>query len=110
MLEKVDLDKIINEPEEEEQDIKPNSRKVKREIIKDLTIQGYTELCNLYNDLIGYIEDYRDLLVKGAVGLRNAQQEIKNEYNKLIDFYKNNFDILLKLLVERQKMINDKGE
>ncbi len=110
MLEKVDLDKIIFEPEEEEQNIDPNSRRVKRDIMKELTIQGYTELIDMYGNLVYYIEKKRDLLLKGCVGLKNAQQEIQNEYNELLKYCENDFKFLEKLLVERQKMINEKGE
>ena len=77
MLEKVDLEKIINDPsygEEEE------PKRFSRDIMKSLTIQGYDELVDMYGDLIYYIEKHRDLLLSGCNGLTNAQQEIKKEY------------------------------
>lgn len=109
MLEKVDLDKIINEPEEEQEETK--SKRVKRDVLKDITIQGYSELVDMYGDLVYYIEKKLDLLLKGCVGLNKAQQEIQNEYNDLLKFYENEFKFLEKLLIERQHMINkSKGE
>ena len=106
MLEKIDLHKIILEDEEES--INSNSRKIKKELLKELTIEGYDTLCDLYNDLVDYIEKHRDLLLSSCVGLKNAQQEIKNEYNTLLDYNQKNFDHLLRLLADRQKRINKK--
>lgn len=105
MLEKVDLDKVINDPSFGEEE---DTRKVKRDIMKSLTIQGYDELIDMYQDLTYYIEKHRDLLLSGCVGLTNAQQEIKNEYNTLLDYNQKNFDHLLRLLADRQKRINEK--
>lgn len=108
MLEKIDLEKIINDPNYGEEEY---TRKVnKRTIMKALTIQGYDELVDMYNDLTYYIEKHRDLLLSGCVGLTNAQQEIKKEYETLLDFNQKSFEHLEKLLTERQKLINKKGE
>lgn len=107
MLEKVDLEKIINDPsygEEEE------PKRFSRDIMKSLTIQGYDELVDMYGDLIYYIEKHRDLLLSGCVGLTNAQQEIKKEYNILLDYNQKSFEHLEKLLTERQNLINKKEE
>ncbi len=111
MLEKIDLEEIINDPsygEEEETSI--NSIKVKRDIMKSLTIQGYDELVDMYGDLIYYIEKQRDFLLSGCVGLTNAQQEIKKEYETLLQFNQKSFEHLEKLLIERQKLISKKEE
>ncbi len=107
MLEKVDLEKIINDPsfgEEEE------TTKVKRDIMKSLTIQGYDELVDMYEYLTYYIEKYRDLLLQECEGLTNAQQEIKKEYETLLQFNQKSFEHLEKLLTERQKLISKKEE
>ena len=108
MLEKIDLEKIINDPSYGEEE---DTRKVnKRNIMKALTIQGYDELVDMYNDLTYYIEKHRDLLLSGCVGLTNAQQEIKKEYETLLQFNQKSFEHLEKLLTERQKLINKKEE
>ena len=107
MLEKIDLEKIINDPsfgEEEE------PKRFSRDIMKSLTIQGYDELVDMYGDLIYYIEHHRDLLLQGCNGLTNAQQEIKKEYETLLDFNQKSFEHLEKLLTERQRLINKKEE
>ena len=107
MLEKVDLEKVINDPsygEEEE------PKRFSRDIMKSLTIQGYDELVDMYGDLIYYIEKHRDLLLSGCNGLTNAQQEIKKEYETLLNFNQKSFEHLEKLLTERQNLINKKEE
>ena len=107
MLEKIDLDKIINDPsygEEEE------PKRFSRDIMKSLTIQGYDELVDMYGDLTYYIEKHRDLLLSGCNGLTNVQQEIKKEYETLLDFNQKSFKHLEKLLIERQDLIKKKGE
>ena len=106
MLEKIDLEKIINDPSYGEEEPKRFSR----DIMKSLTIQGYDELVDMYGDLIYYIEKHRDLLLSGCVGLTNAQQEIKKEYETLLELNKKSFEHLEKLLTERQKLINKKEE
>ena len=106
MLEKIDLNKIIIEDEEES--ISSNSRKIKKELLKELTIEGYDNLCDLYNDLVDYIEKHRDLLLSSCVGLKNAQQEIKQEYNTLLDYNQKNFEKQLKQIADTQKRINKK--
>ena len=106
MLEKIDLEKIINDPSYGEEETKRFSR----DIMKSLTIQGYDELVDMYGDLTYYIEKHRDLLLSGCVGLTNAQQEIKKEYETLLQFNQKSFEHLEKLLTERQKLINNKGE
>lgn len=110
MLEKIDLEKIINDPSYGEEETSVNSIKVKRDIVKSLTIQGYDELVDMYGDLTYYIEKHRDLLLSGCVGLTNAQQEIKKEYETLLQFNQKSFEHLEKLLTERQDLINNKGE
>lgn len=110
MLEKIDLEKIINDPSYGEEETSVNSIKVKRDIMKSLTIQGYDELVDMYGDLIYYIEKHRDLLLSGCVGLTNAQQEIKKEYEILLQFNQKSFEHLEKLLTERQNLINNKEE
>lgn len=110
MLEKIDLEKIINDPSFGEEETSTNSIKVKRDIVKSLTIQGYDELVDMYNDLTYYIEKHRDLLLSGCVGLTNAQQEIKKEYETLLQFNQKSFEHLEKLLIERQNLINNKEE
>ena len=110
MLEKIDLEKIINDPSYGEEETSVNSIKVKRDIVKSLTIQGYDELVDMYNDLTYYIEKHRDLLLSGCVGLTNAQQEIKKEYETLLQFNQKSFEHLEKLLTERQDLINNKEE
>ncbi len=107
MLEKIDLEKIINDPsygEEEE------PKRFSRDIMKSLTIQGYDELVDMYEYLTYYIEKYRDLLLEECDGLTNAQQEIKKEYETLLDFNQKSFEHLEKLLIERQNLINKKEE
>lgn len=108
MLEKIDLEKIINDPSYGEEE---DTRKVnKRIIMKALTIQGYDELVDMYNDLTYYIEKHRDFLLEGCHGLTNAQQEIKKEYETLLQFNQKSFEHLEKLLTERQKLISKKEE
>ena len=107
MLEKIDLEKIINDPsygEEEE------PKRFSRDIMKSLTIQGYDELVDMYGDLTYYIEKKRDFLLEGCNGLTNAQQEIKKEYNILLDYNQKSFEHLEKLLIERQNLISKKEE
>ncbi len=107
MLEKIDLEKIINDPsygEEEE------PKRFSRDIMKSLTIQGYDELVDMYGDLTYYIEKKRDFLLSGCIGLTNAQQEIKKEYETLLQFNQKSFEHLEKLLIERQKLISKKEE
>ena len=106
MLEKIDLEKIINDPSYGEEEAK----RFKRDIMKSLTIQGYDELVDMYGDLIYYIEKHRDFLLEGCVGLPNAQQEIKKEYETLLQFNQKSFEHLEKLLTERQNLINKKEE
>lgn len=106
MLEKIDLEKIINDPSYGEKETKT----FLRNIMKSLTIQGYDELVDMYGDLIYYIKKHRDLLLSGCVGLPNAQQEIKKEYETLLDFNQKSFEHLEKLLTERQNLINKKEE
>ena len=106
MLEKIDLEKIINDPSYGEEETK----RFKRDIMKSLTIQGYDELLDMYGDLTYYIEKHRDLLLSGCVGLTNAQQEIKKEYETLLDFNQKSFEHLVMLLTERQNLINKKEE
>ena len=106
MLEKIGLEKIINDPSYGEED----TRKVKGDIMKSLTIQGYDELIDMYGHLTYYIEKHRDFLLSGCVGLTNAQQEIKKEYETLLDFNQKSFKHLEKLLIERQNLINNKEE
>ena len=110
MLEKIDLEKIINDPSYGEEETSTNSIKVKGDIMKSLTIQGYDELVEMYGDLIYYIEKHRDLLLSGCVGLTNAQQEIKKEYETLLELNRKSFKHLEKLLIERQNLINNKEE
>ena len=107
MLEKIDLEKIINDPsygEEEE------TKRFKRDIMKSLTIQGYDELVDMYNDLDYYIERQKDFLLEGCVGLPNVQQEIKKQYELALQINQKSFEHLEKLLIERQKLINKKEE
>ena len=107
MLEKIDLEKIINDPsygEEEE------PKRFSRDIMKSLTIQGYDELVDMYNDLDYYIERQKDFLLEGCVGLPNVQQEIKKQYELTLQLNQKSFEHLEKLLTERQKLINKKGE
>ena len=106
MLEKIDLEKIINDPSYGEEETKRFSR----DNMKSLTIQGYDELVDMYNDLTYYIEKHRDLLLSGCVGLTNAQQEIKKEYETLLQFNQKSFEHLVMLLTERQNLINSKEE
>ena len=106
MLEKIDLEKIINDPSYGEEEPKRFSR----DIMKSLTIQGYDELVDMYGDLIYYIEKHRDFLLQGCNGLTNAQQEIKKEYETLLNFNQKSFEHLEKLLTERQKLISKKEE
>ena len=106
MLEKIDLEKIINDPSYGEEEPKRFSR----DIMKSLTIQGYDELVDMYGDLTYYIEKHRDFLLSGCHGLTNAQQEIKKEYETLLQFNQKSFEHLEKLLTERQNLINKKEE
>lgn len=106
MLEKIDLEKIINDPSYGEEEPKRFSR----DIMKSLTIQGYDELVDMYGDLTYYIEKHRDFLLSGCIGLTNAQQEIKKEYETLLQFNQKSFEHLEKLLTERQNLINKKEE
>lgn len=107
MLEKIDLDKIINDPSYGEEE---DTRKVKRDNMKSLTIQGYDELVNMCSDLDYYIERQKDLLLDGCVGLPNAQQEIKRQYELALKINQKSFVHLEKLLIERQNLINNKEE
>ena len=107
MLEKIDLEKIINDPSYGEEE---DTRKVKGDIMKSLTIQGYDELIDMYQHLTYYIEKQRDFLLSGCVGLTNAQQEIKKEYETLLQFNQKSFEHLEKLLTERQNLISKKEE
>ena len=106
MLEKVDLEKIINDPSYGEEE----TTKVKRDNMKSLTIQGYDELVEMYCDLDYYIERQKDLLLDGCVGLPNVQQEIKRQYELALKINEKNFEHLEKLLIERQNLINKKEE
>lgn len=107
MLEKIDLEKIINDPSYGEEE---DTKRFSRDIMKSLTIQGYDELIDMYGDLTYYIEKKRDFLLQGCTGLTNAQQEIKKEYETLLQFNQKSFEHLEKLLTERQNLINNKGE
>lgn len=107
MLEKIDLEKIINDPSYGEEE---DTTKVKKDNMKSLTIQGYDELVEMYCDLDYYIERQKDLLIDGCVGLPNVQQEIKKEYETLLNFNQKSFEHLEKLLTERQNLINKKEE
>lgn len=104
MLEKIDLEKIINDPSYGEEE----TTKVKRDNMKSLTIQGYDELVNMCSDLDYYIERQKDLLLDGCVGLPNAQQEIKRQYELALKINQKSFEHLEKLLTERQNLINNK--
>ena len=107
MLEKIDLEKIINDPsfgEEEE------PKRFSRDNMKSLTIQGYDELIDMYNDLDYYIERNKDFLLEGCVGLPNVQQEIKRQYELELKYNEKSFEHLVMLLTERQDLINKKGE
>ena len=110
MLEKIDLEKIINDPSYGEEEANTNSIKVKRDIMKSLTIQGYDELVDMYGDLTYYIEKKRDFILEGCVGLTNAQQEIKRQYKLELKFNEKSFEHLVMLLTERQDLINKKEE
>ena len=107
MLEKIDLEKIINDPSYGEEE---DTRKVKGDIMKSLTIQGYDELVDMYNDLDYYIERQKDFLLEGCVGLPNVQQEIKRQYELSLQLNQKSFEHLEKLLIERQNLINSKEE
>ena len=105
--------KVIDDEESRNEHIAlglENTKRFSRDIMKSLTIQGYDELVDMYGDLIYYIEKHRDLLLSGCVGLTNAQQEIKKEYETLLDFNQKSFKHLEKLLIERQNLINNKEE
>ena len=107
MLEKIDLEKIINDPsygEEEE------PKRFKRDIMKSLTIQGYAELVDMYRDLTYYIERQKDLLLEVCVDLPNVQKEIKRQYRLELKFNEKSFEHLVMLLTERQDLINKKEE
>lgn len=107
MLEKIDLEKIINDPSYGE---KEDTKRFSRDIMKSLTIQGYDELVDMYNDLDYYIERQKDLLLEGCVGLPNVQQEIKKQYELALQINQKSFEHLEKLLTERQNLINKKEE
>ena len=107
MLEKIDLEKIINDPSYGEEEDK---KRFSRDIMKSLTIQGYDELVEMYGDLIYYIEKQKDFLLEGCVGLPNVQQEIKRQYELELKFNEKSFKHLEKLLIERQNLINNKEE
>lgn len=104
MLEKIDLEKIINDPSYGEEEPKRFSR----DNMKSLTIQGYDELVDMYNDLDYYIERQKDFLLEGCVGLPNVQQEIKKEYELTLQLNQKSFEHLEKLLTERQNLINSR--
>lgn len=106
MLEKIDLEKIINDPSYGEEEAKRFSR----DIMKSLTIQGYDELVDMYQDLTYYIEKHRDFLLEGCVGLPNVQQEIKKQYELALQINEKSFEHLVMLLTERQNLINKKEE
>ena len=107
MLEKIDLEKIINDPSYGEEE---DTKKSKRDNMKSLTIQGYDELFDMYCDLDYYIERQKDLLLDGCVGLPNVQQEIKRQYELALKFNEKSFEHLVMLLTERQNLINKKEE
>ena len=107
MLEKIDLEKIINDPSYGEEE---NKKRFSRDIMKSLTIQGYDELVDMYNDLDYYIERQKDFLLEGCVGLPNVQQEIKKQYELALQINQKSFKHLEKLLIERQNLINNKEE
>ena len=107
MLEKIDLEKIINDPSYGEEEDK---KRFSRDIMKSLTIQGYDELVDMYGDLIYYIERQKDFLLEGCVGLPNVQQEIKRQYELELKFNEKSFEHLVMLLTERQNLINNKEE
>ena len=106
MLEKIDLEKIINDPSYGEEEPKRFSR----DNMKSLTIQGYDELVDMYNDLDYYIERQKDFLLEGCVGLPNVQQEIKRQYELSLKYNEKSFKHLEMLLTERQNLINKKEE
>ena len=108
MLEKIDLEKIINDPSYGEKETKKLLKK--EDIMKSLTIQGYDELIDMYNDLDYYIERQKDFLLEGCVGLPNVQQEIKIQYELALKIKQKSFEHLEKLLIERQNLINSKEE
>ena len=107
MLEKIDLEKIINDPSYGEEE---DTKRFSRDIMKSSTIQGYDELIDMYNDLDYYIERQKDFLLEGCVGLPNVQQEIKKEYELALQINQKSFEHLEKLLIERQNLINNKEE
>ena len=107
MLEKIDLEKIINDPSYGEEEDK---KRFSRDIMKSLTIQGYDELVDMYGDLTYYIERQKDFLLEGCVGLPNVQQEIKKQYELELKFNEKSFEHLVMLLTERQNLINNKEE
>ena len=107
MLEKIDLEKIINDPSYGEEEDK---KRFSRDIMKSLTVQGYDELVDMYGDLIYYIEKQKDFLLEGCVGLPNVQQEIKRQYELELKFNEKSFEHLKMLLIERQNLINNKEE
>ena len=107
MLKKVDLDEVFG-PEEE---IEPSKKVYERDITKELTIQGYSELCIIFNQLVDYIDDELIMLLDKTTGLTKAQQEIKYDYEKWKSYFIKDFELIKKLLIERQKLINErKGE
>ena len=107
MLEKIDLEKIINDPSYGEEEDK---KRFSRDIMKSLTIQGYDELIDMYGHLTYYIERQKDFLLEGCVGLPNVQQEIKRQYELALKINQKSFEHLEKLLTERQNLINNKEE
>ena len=106
MLQKVDLDKIFG-PEEE---IEPSKKVYERDLMKELTIQGYSELCDIFNQLVDYIDSELKMILDRTGGLKNAQQEIKNEYREWKSYFIKDFELIKKLLIERQKLINERKE
>lgn len=104
MLEKVDLESIFG-PEEE-----PSKKVYERDLMKELTIQGYSELCIIFNQLIDYIDDELIMLLNKTTGLTKAQQDIKNDYENWKKFFIKDFELIKKLLTERQEMINERNK
>lgn len=104
MLQKVDLDKIFG-PEEE---IEPSKKAYERDLMKELTIQGYGELCDIFNQLVDYIDSELKMLLDKTGGLTRAQQEIKNDYEKWKGYFIKDFEFIKRLLIERQNMVNRK--
>ena len=104
MLQKIDLDKIINDQDGEEKDTK----KVIPEYHKDLNVAGYHTLVCLYNDLTDYIEKYRDLLLKGCKGLINAQEEARQKAQEAAETLKeenNSIDEYIQKIILQKSII-----